>query len=566
MNRIIGTVESYHHNKGFGVIRPDGVEEDVSFFAHWTKIFTSAEWPGLHKGMKVEFTPSTNEKGYESAENISLPGGGQINKAELNAAEAADQLGQHSDLRQQVPNQQGHLFNMLDQTLPVLNTMVPQVQAPPANRILSDFTVVGEVVDFQDDMGCGFIVCAVDLPWPLEFPAGSQLFVAREDLVVAEGSPASLVPGLEVEFRVFMDETKGVRAACVHGVGGVPLSLRGVSTGTSAKGSGSGWDASPAGGAGAGVRKTIEKPRGPGSVQASLKESIARMMSGQEIATPGVLPSGPLPSAQNESANGGGSAPFGPPGSEGWMPGAAQASPAPFGPPGSEGWTPQGTSSAAAEQQETWWKKEQPSGWDAPPAVLEPGLGGPLAHAVAQLEQAAAEAKWKKGAGVPAGPKVKQVPCKFFAEGRCNKGFSCEFSHDPEMYRPKSLAEKSASPCSFYDRGMCTRGDACPFAHGIQELLAIKEMKSAGKAAAKAAGKGFKGAPAFNGKGFGATFVAPESLGGAQWLDEQPFALGEQPFALGTTQGFGMPANEDEMDPLELLVQQQNLHSEGLGR
>lgn len=586
MTRQIGTVESYHLDRGFGVIRPDGVEEDVSFFAHWKQIFSSQEWPQLQKGMKVEYTPSTHEKGYDSAQNITLPGGGQINEVQMNSAQAAPsqpqgQLFKMPDLAMPVPDMmipmipnmqvpsadysgqinqaqfnsalavpnqlQGQVLNVPDLAMPVPDVMIPKIQLPPANRVLSDFTVVGEVADYKEDIGCGFIVCAVDLPWPQAFPAGGRLFVAREDLVVAEGSPVTLVPGMEVEFRVFFDETKGVCAACVHAVGGVPLSLKGIRLGVSATGTGSGLDAAPAASAVTGVRKTIEKKTsGPGSVQASLKASIAKMMSGHEHTIPSGLPSGPLPSMQQGHAN---SAALGQP--HFGSPDSAWPSPASLGPPGSEGWVPRpamGNANAVIGQPR--WQTEAEVPADNASSNRDGALGGSLAHAVAQLEQAAAAARIRKGA--PVGPKVKQVPCKFFSEGRCNKGFSCEFSHDPEMFRPKSLAEKSASPCSFYERGMCTRGDACPFAHGIQELLAIKEAKSA----VKGFGKGFKGAQAFHGKGFGPTFASPTDQGGAQGFNGHNF-------------NFTMPmgaVNGDEMDPLELLVQQQNLDAEGFGR
>lgn len=87
-----------------------------------------------------------------------------------------------------------------------------------------------------------------------------------------------------------------------------------------------------------------------------------------------------------------------------------------------------------------------------------------LAWAMAQLQQTH-ETK-----------RVKQVPCKFFSQGRCAKGDLCEFSHDPEMYRPKLMDQKKPVLCTFFEQGNCIRGEACPFAHGQAVLPSLPAL------------------------------------------------------------------------------------------
>jgi len=77
--------------------------------------------------------------------------------------------------------------------------------------------------------------------------------------------------------------------------------------------------------------------------------------------------------------------------------------------------------------------------------------------------------------------KAKKVPCRFFAQFRCAKGNDCEFSHDAEMFLPRSLEQKTPLACTFYEQGRCSRGDACPFAHGQEELIAIEQVKGRGR-------------------------------------------------------------------------------------
>ncbi|XP_016386074.1 probable E3 ubiquitin-protein ligase makorin-2 [Sinocyclocheilus rhinocerous] len=52
----------------------------------------------------------------------------------------------------------------------------------------------------------------------------------------------------------------------------------------------------------------------------------------------------------------------------------------------------------------------------------------------------------------------KEITCKYFMNGACNKGNDCEFSHDLQN-------SKSNMICTFYKKGQCTYGDRCRYDH-----------------------------------------------------------------------------------------------------
>ena len=69
------------------------------------------------------------------------------------------------------------------------------------------------------------------------------------------------------------------------------------------------------------------------------------------------------------------------------------------------------------------------------------------------------------GASVVSAASAKShVPCRFFPQGRCNKGASCPFSHVPPAEHVKTAI------CNKFARGDCPDGDACQFAHGPEQL------------------------------------------------------------------------------------------------
>lgn len=64
----IGTVVSWHSDRGFGFIRPDGGQRDL--FAHVTNL---AGFTDLRVGLKVSFEPGISERtGKTEAINIRL--------------------------------------------------------------------------------------------------------------------------------------------------------------------------------------------------------------------------------------------------------------------------------------------------------------------------------------------------------------------------------------------------------------------------------------------------------------------------------------------------------------
>mmetsp|Transcript_50734 Transcript_50734/g.110094 ORF Transcript_50734/g.110094 Transcript_50734/m.110094 type:complete len:203 (+) Transcript_50734:77-685(+) len=59
--------------------------------------------------------------------------------------------------------------------------------------------------------------------------------------------------------------------------------------------------------------------------------------------------------------------------------------------------------------------------------------------------------------------------CKFFMEGRCNRGEGCSYAHCGENLKPVPDLFRTKQCRDFRD-GSCPRGDSCNFAHGIQEI------------------------------------------------------------------------------------------------
>jgi hypothetical protein len=62
--------------------------------------------------------------------------------------------------------------------------------------------------------------------------------------------------------------------------------------------------------------------------------------------------------------------------------------------------------------------------------------------------------------------------CTFFQQGRCNKGASCQFSHDAPASAPApapapaaSAASAPAKSCTFFQQGRCNKGVSCRFSH-----------------------------------------------------------------------------------------------------
>lgn len=464
LERVYGTIASFQSKRGFGIITPESGGESV--FVHWTQILSTDKWPQLAKGTPVEYTPGTNEEGKAVALNVSSPGGGAVSS-----------------------------------------------QPDPAvlSRVLSDFTVIGEVIEFEKRSGVGFVVCQDELPWPQIHPAGSRIIVSREDLVVAEGSSANLHPGMEVEFRVFQSE-QGVQAAEITGPGGEPVKIDKVETKNKGAKGGKGWggpikeEASTGGGKGKGkglqhvtfarpvgawdssgappenkagklrfpwqtnqtsVIKTIQKTHGRealpigakikqeqcdrfikeeflGDDDLDLDEAFRNAPPQERAAAEALMQHAMLQAAQAHEA-------------------ILQAR--------------QMVRGAVQAREFTDSFGNTLLGSDQDPALLgNDALERALLMQMQNSEGGGSYSQGGAGDGrAPSGQ--RKIPCRFFAEGRCNKGTSCAFSHDPESYAPKSLDQKTNMPCTFYEQGKCSRGEACPFAHGQQELFMIEQLK-----------------------------------------------------------------------------------------
>ncbi|XP_033646442.1 zinc finger CCCH domain-containing protein 4-like [Asterias rubens] len=70
------------------------------------------------------------------------------------------------------------------------------------------------------------------------------------------------------------------------------------------------------------------------------------------------------------------------------------------------------------------------------------------------------KARGGKGRGKGMDSQAMQRPiCKFYLEGKCNKGANCTFSHAVSQ-------NKKMEQCKFYIQGQCQKGDDCLFIHG----------------------------------------------------------------------------------------------------
>jgi len=481
--REMGTVEKFTSKRGFGLIRPDDGSKNI--FVHWTQISSHDKWPQLIPGMRVEYVKAI-QRGRLAATSVTGPGGALI------------------------------------VTTGAVNN---------SQRKLSPFTLTGTATWFHK-AGYGFIRIDSKMEWPQRLSAGSEIYVSREDLVVADGSPCSLEPGMRVQFKVYKPRDREVAAAEVTALGGSPLTR--VSSGHA---SSSSWNG--------GSSNSWYTSRSSSSWYAGTPDRFSS--SSWYAGTPGRAFS---------SSWYAGSVDRGPPSS--WYAGNYDGfkggnydgfkgkSSKSFG----KGAFPGGKSTGSGMvprlpgvQRAITKRAEGPVGRGRSPSMHRGSLIFPRSSSRSRSEQwprvrkffgqadeefmeelyddasvkseplhpETRERSWRSGS-VPckffaqgrcskgnmcqfsheqpqavrprcppartASPGCRKVPCRFYVEGRCRKGDQCTFSHSPESLQPIPLERKVSMECEFYGKGRCTRGAACPFAHGPQELYDITQLKA----------------------------------------------------------------------------------------
>eukprot|EP00931_Biecheleriopsis_adriatica_P056358 TRINITY_DN3339_c0_g1_i1.p1 TRINITY_DN3339_c0_g1~~TRINITY_DN3339_c0_g1_i1.p1 ORF type:complete len:283 (-),score=27.67 TRINITY_DN3339_c0_g1_i1:52-900(-) len=65
--------------------------------------------------------------------------------------------------------------------------------------------------------------------------------------------------------------------------------------------------------------------------------------------------------------------------------------------------------------------------------------------------------------------------CKFFAEGKCDRGSLCTFAHTTDEVRDQPDLTKTRLCKDFMKLGRCDEGAACKFAHGREEMQNRRE-------------------------------------------------------------------------------------------
>mmetsp|Transcript_15470 Transcript_15470/g.41761 ORF Transcript_15470/g.41761 Transcript_15470/m.41761 type:complete len:1056 (+) Transcript_15470:143-3310(+) len=479
--RLLGTVEKFAPKRGFGIIiSKDG---DQRIFAHWSNIHSHDKWPQLKAGMQVEFEIDLEDPKME-AHHITLPGGDPI----TTVADAE------------------RLF-----------------------RQLSDFVCTGTVVWFSK-VGYGFISTDTKIDWPEALPAGHRVYVSREDLIMAEGSPCHLDEGMRVQFRVYKPAEKPVAAAEVTQIGGAPIVYQQAAGKEGGKGKRSPFAEKGGQGKGApspysplravkmasralfgdGARPSLEQSMGAGQSSSSSSSQRSAPYLLKPKVTRETLASLTKPAEDVQ-----------------WLQTQTGSSDSPsvF------------VRAPDAKEEETG-RRPRRSRWDdmspteavptqeqllqqafiAQQAALQEMQGGVLD----ETQKAALEAHFRNmqiqagvdpalaglfggGAvyGMQAGAqasdlltqeilnalpqaqggerrlRTREVACRYFAEGRCSKGADCPFSHDPAVIEAMPFeAKKRKVVCRFFATGRCSKGDSCVFQHDYSDPKAIQSAFS----------------------------------------------------------------------------------------
>jgi len=183
MGSLPGIVVKYDRKRGFGVIKPDGDGKKKDYFIHWSNIVSSEQWPSLKGGMKVLY-------------DLKLDDDRRGNKKEV-ACNVTDRDGGDISV---LPDDEG--------------------------KDLSKNTFRG-VVKFFARQGYGFITCDSKINYKKhKVPAGSDVYVSREDVSFADDSLCTLSAGMRVQFKVCeSDDQEHLRAGEVTLEGGKPIEI-----------------------------------------------------------------------------------------------------------------------------------------------------------------------------------------------------------------------------------------------------------------------------------------------------------------------------------------------------
>lgn len=74
------------------------------------------------------------------------------------------------------------------------------------------------------------------------------------------------------------------------------------------------------------------------------------------------------------------------------------------------------------------------------------------------------------GSSPPSNKNLSHVPCKFYRQGTCQAGDSCQFSH--------SADKMDQTPCKYFLRGNCKFGSKCALAHILPDGRRINHNHS----------------------------------------------------------------------------------------
>lgn len=153
---LTGSVLNYDRKRGFGFIKPSDGGKGI--FVHWTKVNSSDAWPSLKKGMDVTYDTEVDP----------------------------ERKGEQKEVATNVSGSDGEAVQM-------------DLEREPDE--VSKFTVNG-TVKFFARKGFGFITTDTAIKFPKQIPAGTEVYVSREDLVVEDGGVCTLMRDQRVAFKV----------------------------------------------------------------------------------------------------------------------------------------------------------------------------------------------------------------------------------------------------------------------------------------------------------------------------------------------------------------------------